>query len=64
MLTLDLYFERELKKLIFIQIEEFKEHLASGNAENYQRTVGIIAGLRNCLELCDEANRLAAKSYS
>ena len=59
MLTFNTLFERELKKLIIAAIEDRKENLSTGLATidfpTYKHQVGIIAGLRMALEMCDEA---------
>lgn len=59
MLTLNTLFERELKKLITSAVEDWKDNLSTGLATidfpTYKHQVGIIAGLRMALEMCDEA---------
>ena len=59
MLTLNTLFERELKKLITSAVEDRKDNLSTGLATidfpTYKHQIGIIAGLRMALELCDEA---------
>ena len=58
-LTYNSVFEAELKKLIDQAVENRKENLANGMSvidfPTYKHQVGIIAGLRMALELCDEA---------
>lgn len=56
-------FEVELRKLIDQAIAHTSEALVSGmmSLEDYRRTGGIVAGLKLCHELCDEANTIMAK---
>jgi hypothetical protein len=60
-LTFNSLFERELKKLIDEAVELRKENLSIGMSTidfpSYKHQIGIIAGLRIALELCDEAIR-------
>ena len=62
MLTYQSFFEHELKKLIQEAVEDRKENLAFGSGTvdfaAYRNQVGVVAGLRLALELCDEANRV------
>ena len=62
LLTYQSFFEHELKKLIQEAVEARKENLALGNGTvdfaAYRNQVGVVAGLRLALELCDEANRV------
>ena len=65
MLTYASVFERELAKLINARIEDLKNELSTGIAvdsiENYRQKVGKVAGLREALELFEEANETANK---
>jgi hypothetical protein len=58
-LTYNSQFEKELKKLIELAIDEKKELVSTGlgtiDFPTYKHQVGIILGLRMALELCDEA---------
>jgi hypothetical protein len=58
-------FERELAKLMQQAIEKHKEELSSGlsiqTIESYREKVGKLAGLREALELFDEANDIVSK---
>lgn len=58
MLTYNMLFEKELRKLLIETIERRKDDLSFGHALDYQKEVGIITGLRTALDLCDEANKL------
>jgi|TARA_R110000868_G_scaffold183608_4_gene424903 hypothetical protein len=62
LLTYQSFFEHELKKLIQEAVEARKENLAFGSGTvdfaAYRNQVGVVAGLRLALELCDEANRV------
>lgn len=53
-------FRRELDRAIHERVLTYSEHLASGVADDfseYARRVGRIAGLREALELMNEAER-------
>lgn len=56
-------FEVELRKLVEAAIAHNAGRLMSGtlSLEDYRRWGGVVAGLRQCLELCDEANTIMAK---
>jgi hypothetical protein len=58
-------FERELARLIERKIEDYKDELSFGlsvsTIETYREKVGKLAGLREALELCEEANDLVSK---
>lgn len=62
MLTYNMLFEKEVRKLILQRIEAAKENLSYGHTENYQKEVGIISGLRMSLDMCDEANTSMANT--
>jgi hypothetical protein len=52
-------FERELQKLIIAEINAAGDTIVSGNVEDfsrYQRLVGMVAGLRLAIKLCEDAN--------
>ena len=59
MLTYSNVYDSELRKLINTSIEMRKDELCSGicvfNMSDYSKRVVIIDGLRNALDLCDEA---------
>jgi hypothetical protein len=65
LLTYASVFERELSKLIYARIEELKEELSTGRTvdsiESFRQKVGRIAGLREALELFEEANDIVSK---
>lgn len=65
MLTYSSVFERELHRLINAKIEEMKEQLSTGVAvnsiETYREKVGRIAGLRDALDLFEDANDIVEK---
>jgi molybdopterin-guanine dinucleotide biosynthesis protein A len=65
MLTFNTLFEKELKKLIVSAIEERKENLSTGlstvDFETYKHQIGIIAGLRQALEMCEEATSICSR---
>ena len=58
------FYQSELQKLIWAEIERRKEnlvgaHRASGfDLSEYKHQVGIIDGLRMALELCDDAKTI------
>lgn len=55
-------YEHELRKLIDAQIERLKDFLAAGSPEDmseYRLMVGQITGLRQCIDLMDEARQKA-----
>jgi mannose/fructose/N-acetylgalactosamine-specific phosphotransferase system component IID len=55
------YYIVELKKMIEREIEQRKENLVTGHSvfdfPTYQFNAGFILGLRDALELCDEAEK-------
>ena len=58
-------YEKELKKLINEQIERIKDVLAAGSPDDmmtYKLLVGHIVGLRQCIDLLDEARHNVNKS--
>lgn len=64
MLTYNRLFAEELRRLISETVEEKKEHLLnSGDGEfsNFRHQIGVIAGLRMALDLCDEAISIVQK---
>lgn len=64
MQTLNTLFEQELKKKIEAAIEDLEITISTGygveNFEQYKWKVGLIAGLRRTLELCEEVNSFIA----
>lgn len=60
MQTISTRFEHELRKLVQSQIDHLKENLSTGQAAAdyaaYQNIIGRIQGLRDTLDLCDEAS--------
>lgn len=58
MLTFNQVFENKARQLLTQRIEEIKEAMSRGFVDNYDKSVGEIAGLRAALEICDEVNRL------
>ena len=64
MLTGAMLFEHELRKLIEEQIASWSTNLAGGCAQDYaqyRQVAGFIAGIKQALELFDEANKIADK---
>ena len=65
MLTYGSAFERELSKLIHARVESLINNLSNGYAidriETYREQVGKISGLREALELFEEANDIVSK---
>ena len=63
MLTFQSFYQHELKKLIAEEIDRRKENLASGlstpDFSAYRHQVGTIDGLKQALELIDEADKIA-----
>lgn len=58
-------YEHELRKLIDAQMERIKDFLAAGSPEDmseYKLMVGQIAGLRQCIDLLEEARHNVNKS--
>ena len=58
-------YEFELRKLIDQQIERLKDVLAAGSPdslEQYKMLVGQIVGLRQCIDLLEEARHNVNKS--
>ena len=59
MLTLNTQFEATLRRLIEARIETIKEELISAHRsvtpEEYKFRVGHVHGLRDALEMCEEA---------
>lgn len=58
-LTVNNLFEHEARKRIEEEIARHMESLASGALADwgaYQKTAGLIAGLRQALECCDAAH--------
>lgn len=62
MQTVSTRFEYELRKLVQSRIDQLKENLSMGQAAAdyaaYQKIVGQIQGLRDTLELCEEASAI------
>lgn len=65
MLTYSNMFEAELRKMMAVRIVDLTQSLAvPGNVANwdeYNDRVGVIAGLREALELCDAASEVCAR---
>lgn len=56
-------YEHELKALLQDRIEQIKQELSLGfltNYEEYKMQAGKIAGLRDALDLMDEADRVCS----
>jgi hypothetical protein len=59
-------YQRELEKLIAIEIERLIEPMANGfleSHEEYKSLSGKIAGLRSAIDLMHEADRVLAEKY-
>jgi hypothetical protein len=59
-------YQRELEKLIAIEIERLVEPMANGfieTHEEYKMVSGKIAGLRTSMELMQEADRILSEKY-
>ena len=59
-------YQRELEKLIHIEIERLLEPMANGyveSIEEYKSLAGRIAGLKSVAELMQEADRICAEKY-
>lgn len=59
-------YQRELEKLIEIEIERLIEPMANGfleTHEEYKKSSGRIAGLRAALDLMQEADRILSEKY-
>jgi hypothetical protein len=59
-------FQKELEKLIQIEIERLVEPMINGYVESheeYRGLAGRIAGLKTALELVQEADRVCAEKY-
>lgn len=59
-------YQRELEKLIAIEIERLIETMANGfieSYEDYKNFSGKIAGLRSAIDLMHEADRSLAEKY-
>lgn len=59
-------YQRELEKLIAIEIERLIEPMANGFLESYddyKSISGKIAGLRAAIDLMQEADRVFAEKY-
>lgn len=57
--TVSQLFERELRRLIEVEIERLKENLSYGSLEDfneYRYISGKIAGLRTAIEYMDDAD--------
>lgn len=63
MLTYNTFYQHELKKLIENELERRKEIISSGMStpdfSAYKHQVGVMDGLKQALELMDEADRIA-----
>lgn len=63
MQTFNALFQRELNKLVLLEIERLKENLSNGlstpDFAAYRHQVGVIEGLRKALELSNEAESIA-----
>jgi hypothetical protein len=55
--TYTAYFEQELRKLIQEKIEDIKEQMSRGYCQDYVKAIGIVEGLRDVFDLCDEVNK-------
>lgn len=65
-LTTTQAYQRELEKLIAIEIERLLEPMANGFLESYEEyksLAGKIAGLRAAIDLIAEADRILAEKY-
>lgn len=61
MSTYTSYYQQELQKLLAEAVQQQTEMLAAGHLPDYatyQKTVGVIFGLRMAMELMDEADRI------
>lgn len=59
-------YQRELEKIIAIEIERLVEPMANGfieTHEEYKHLAGKIAGLKSALELMQEADRILSEKY-
>lgn len=59
-------YQRELERLIAIEIERLIEPMANGFLEtydDYKSFSGKIAGLRSALDLIHEADRILSEKY-
>lgn len=64
MLTYGTVFEKELRALIIARIDSLTEEMSLGllkTFEEYKSAAGKIDGLRQCLELIDEASSVTNK---
>jgi hypothetical protein len=59
-------YQKELEKLITIEIERLMEIMSNGHIESfeeYKSSAGRIAGLRSAMECMSEADRICAEKY-
>ena len=65
-LTTVAVYQKELRELVSIEIENVLEKMANGfvdSFEDYKSLVGKIAGLRTAIDLMDEADRILSEKY-
>jgi hypothetical protein len=65
-LTTVAVYQKELRELVSIEIENVLEKMANGfvdSFEDYKSLVGKVAGLRTAIDLMDEADRILSEKY-